>query len=1004
MTPEAERAADAWLELGTNPGEWLRLEQALDLADGFQFLPLQLVNADAEELLTAKLSHWCHQRGLHLAGFRLDQPPSEEPLVRLILRELQEAERPCIFFFPCGRSLYRGAQTPEGKAALRDFFLFLNQKRDVLAERADASLLLSLHRDDWQEFRRSAPDFWSIRQANWRFIGPSKRLDESPLALELPALAPPAMPAEMALDAPPPRWASVARPELFVGRERELKRTRSLLTTGEKHLAIIGPEGIGKTSFVLEACHQAADAYPDGLLRLDLADSLEPPTKLDILRRLVQHLVPGSSPPTELRELEKRFRSATKAKSMLLIVEGVEDASLLQAMSTEGGCRVLATARERLPLPDRFSQLVLSGLTVREGSELVELELADMAYRATHGPEADFAPLVRLFSGHPLSLRLAAALLHHGEDTERVTELARREVVDQVPRLARAVLAGLTPEQRYVWRRQAVFRGDFGATEAAAFSRLDEQLVRQILTVLVRNRLLSFKPKVQRYTFHHKIRHLAGEELATRGELEATRDEHARVFLAQLAGAALEVESSLGSTEHARTSTDPKVRNQLSSTAWTEIEAAQAWVLERCEAPDPAGQQARQLVWETGVPGYVLLAGVQTPIQRIRWAEIFRQAANQQGQDELAQQILAGWDSSQLDAEAMIEHFRWLRRLARGRGDRPAEAEALLYLGRAQHGTGSSNEAVDSLRAAWETLRHLDPSILQSHVLLQLSEVLLQLGAHRESLQVAERAVELADQLENDRGRIRALSLVGEVLTVIGDLPAAQSTLEHALEISEQAEDLNAMLQLLVQLGKYRKKVGELEAARELFERALDIARTLEHRRGEALIHLRLGEVLEQLGDWRSANRYLQKSLELSQMLGDVQGVVAAFASMGWAFWRSDQPNEAIETWNRALRSAKGAGDAAGMSMLLRGLGAGYLSQGRYSEAVVAFEEGIELSRELSDRHQEARFLSNAASSYLATDRTGEARRRWQQALEIAEEIGDAELVSEVADHLAALN
>jgi tetratricopeptide (TPR) repeat protein len=171
--------ARQWLARPGNQGEWRRLVTALSLAETFQFFVIQVGDLTAELLLEDLLRDEAVVLGRHLGGFDLSRPPEGLPVVRAVLREIETALRPSLFYFRGGAC---GQESPDD---LSELFLFLNQKREVIAQRAGAPLLLALHGDGWKVFRRHAPDLWSIHQRVFRFEGARIPAPIEPGALHL---------------------------------------------------------------------------------------------------------------------------------------------------------------------------------------------------------------------------------------------------------------------------------------------------------------------------------------------------------------------------------------------------------------------------------------------------------------------------------------------------------------------------------------------------------------------------------------------------------------------------------------------------------------------------------------------------------------------------------------------------------------------------------------------------------------------------------------------------
>ena len=842
-------AAERWLALSDNRGAWRRLRQALELADGFQFLPTHLVNAEAEELLRLLLTEWCRREGRQLAGFRLDEPVGEGSLLSLILRELQSAPRPCIFFFPCGKTLYRGRRSADGQARLRELFLLLNQKRDVIARRAAAPLMISLHPQDWKVFRRHAPDFWSIHQAVWRFSGPIVEEPRLSFSLDVPTEASETTdPSPELLSPTVPRLVSTTRLAPFVGRKRELEIIAATLRSGSGHVVIEGVAGVGKTALAVEAAHRLRPLFRDGVLAFDLAGVTDPASATPVKSQVIRHLLPRR-PISAGEDPRALYHEATReGRSLLLILANVDDASVVKELEPARGCRLLITSRGSLRPASAYRRVSLSGLGLKEGRSWLEHQGLSREHSAA---------LIQVAAGHPLTMVLAVGLLSASGDLSPHDLLARlRDKAGAASGVLRVVLEmaveSLGPDQRFLWRRLAVFHGFFGAREAAGLSGLEQQLTQRILDRLVQHGLIRVAGDEDMFEMHRLLRDFAVEGLRRVGDEIPARDAHARYFLERLQSlASARRESSL----NAGLSLAEALREArpLPTKLRDELVIAQAWVLERCKARAPAGGKARELILELGAAGAELLAQAQTPIQRLAWVEILRQIAERKGLSRVAEDAIALASRAQLDRAASEEYLRWALEVARARGDRTREAEALGHLGIAQEQAGELDAAIRSYQAAATIFQHLEDRRGESLTLTRLGDALSSAGRTEQAVEVYERAHRLTLRLDDAVGCGRVLSKLGDAQARARDFAGAITRYQQAIEIFRDHQEIQAesashsrLARALMSLDRYAEAEGSFRRASELLREAGDLVGT-----GGALLGLGLSRI--EAGDPRSA-------------------------------------------------------------------------------------------------------------------------------------------------------
>jgi predicted ATPase/DNA-binding CsgD family transcriptional regulator len=372
-----------------------------------------------------------------------------------------------------------------------------------------------------------------------------------------------------------PAGAALPRPlATFVGRERELATLGRLLAAAPL-VTLTGPAGAGKTRLALRAAALAADAgtFPGGVRFVSL----------DPVRRPEQ-VTPAAVRALGLVARGRRGRSGAASRRAsrertLLVLDTCEH--LLGAAPALAGLlarwpwlTVLATSRERLRLSGEHAVVVpplglpdpgaTPDVAAAGRSEAVTLFLqraagAGGAVRLDAATAPLVAEICRRLDGLPLAIELAAARtsaltpvtilerLRHPLDllTEGARDLPARQVS------LRCALdwshARLSPAERLLFRRLAVYAGGATPASLAAVSdpderegvgaALDDGTVLDTLTALVDRSLVVAERAVAgepgaRYRLLETTRAYAAERLDAAGEAAAAGARHAAWFLA----------------------------------------------------------------------------------------------------------------------------------------------------------------------------------------------------------------------------------------------------------------------------------------------------------------------------------------------------------------------------------------------------------------------------------------------------------------------------------------
>jgi class 3 adenylate cyclase/tetratricopeptide (TPR) repeat protein len=195
-------------------------------------------------------------------------------------------------------------------------------------------------------------------------------------------------------------------------------------------------------------------------------------------------------------------------------------------------------------------------------------------------------------------------------------------------------------------------------------------------------------------------------------------------------------------------------------------------------------------------------------------------------------------------------------------GDREAAAEAASLLSQLAWWQGQGERALEHARKAAELLADAPPSRAKARVLAQLSILLMLAGEVEQAIGVGRQTLAIADQLDLDDMRARALNYLGTSRVLSGDR-GGLADLERAVAIAVE-KNLPECVEAYVNLGACLVELGDL---------ARGFARQAEGRQAAErfgitgwLRHLRAERVLEYYwrGRWdlalRHANEFIAES------------------------------------------------------------------------------------------------------------------------------------------------
>ena len=372
-------------------------------------------------------------------------------------------------------------------------------------------------------------------------------------------------------------------------------------------------------------------------------------------------------------------------------------------------------------------------------------------------------------------------------------------------------------------------------------------------------------------------------------------------------------------------------------------------------------------------------------------------------------------------AEAWEPAVRYLRLAADQAGGEVGAPEAVAFCERAL-------AALGHLRARPEY------GALAVDVRHDLSHALAPLGQHARMLEVLSGAETLATELGDPRRLATTLSLICAAHTELGHSAEAFSTAERALAVADRLEDRDLQLLANHTLGAMARAAGDYRRAVGCLRRSFALGPEATTRAGRLPAPvgvLTLGQLawsLAELGEFVEAVRHAEEAIRLAQASGSAYGLAHAHLGLGGTLFRqgrlgeamgvlergltltrnvpflvpalagdlgvvyalSGRPDAARELGERAVAEGERMGRIGRLSLIVTHLGAIHLLGGRHDAARRYAERALELARERGERGNQvyALRLLGVVIGEATPPRVDEARGRLREALTLAGELG----------------
>ena len=646
----------------------------------------------------------------------------------------------------------------------------------------------------------------------------------------------------------------------FIGREREIKQIKELLTTAHL-LTLTGPGGCGKTRLALQTATDLRDAFADGVCWVELAALGE---SFLIPQTIAMALdIPGQAKDSLIETIANALRS----RDLLLVLDNCEHLitacaqvveSLLQHCST---LRILATSREALTIsaetvfpvpslrfPDTFHLPPVDSMVNYEAVRLFieRARSVQPSFTLTQETVGAVAHICRRLDGIPLAIELAAVRVKMLSLEQIVTRLeASYQLLSRGSRTAlprqqtlRATMdwsySLLSEQEQRVFWRLSVFSGGFplGAAEAVCADediRADE--IFDVLSHLVDKSLVLVQMgnREVRYRLLETLRQYALDKLREEGEEEPVRQRHRDWFLALAEEAA---PALLGKQQVRWYNVLEREHDNLRT--------ALRWSIDRND--DQPSARLGAALWRFWLLRGHLNEGrhwleqalAQVPERTVLRAEVLHAVgALASRQDDYARAYTL--------LEESIEICRTFK-------DTQGIAYALVSLSLLAHKQGDYVRATTYSEEYLPLLQQLGDKRATALTLSNLGMTVFYQGDDRRASALCEESLTLYRELGESRGIASSLTNLAMLLLPRGDYERASTLCQESLLLRQELGDKGGRAHTLTLLGRVALSQGDDERAVALYQESLSLQQELGDRGGIAAALERLAEVAGERG------------------------------------------------------------------------------------------------------------------------------------------------------------
>ncbi len=317
---------------------------------------------------------------------------------------------------------------------------------------------------------------------------------------------------------------------------------------------------------------------------------------------------------------------------------------------------------------------------------------------------------------------------------------------------------------------------------------------------------------------------------------------------------------------------------------------------------------------------------------------------------------------------------------------------------------GDNEIAIDDLKEAVRNAQVLGEKKLEADCLIDLCRVYFGLSHYDDTIEIAEKALEIYRELNDEQGEMGGLNCIGIANWYLGEFESALKLYQSSLMIAIKTENKKFEAMILGNKSIILWNMGEYSKALKYYLRSLAITKTLGDIETEARALSNIGLIYSNLGDNVKAKECYERSLELSNEMGARKLEASTLNNIGILSAVSGEYAKAIEYYETSMSISIETGTRRVEGMTRNNIGVLYYKLGDYSASLEYCRHSLKIAREISDRQTEAESLVAIGEIYLEQGELSIAEEYYEDAVSIAENIKSNPLIAEVLISFTSLH
>lgn len=215
-----------------------------------------------------------------------------------------------------------------------------------------------------------------------------------------------------------------------------------------------------------------------------------------------------------------------------------------------------------------------------------------------------------------------------------------------------------------------------------------------------------------------------------------------------------------------------------------------------------------------------------------------------------------------------------------------------------------------------------------------------------EALKMFEKALEVSERENIDKGRTEALYRIGRSYSFQGDLARSDEYLARALNIARDMKDMKMQGEIQYEQAENLRRSGNIQESLVNYKNTLEISQKAEDLNTMASIYSSIGGIYSAQGNFNEAIKNYEESRQLRIQQGNNLKAAQMNNNIANAYYNLAKYDMAIEYYQKALPVYEQYKYNSGIASVYNGMAVIYFQQGFFDKALENHLKKLDINRD----------------------------------------------------------